>query len=78
MQPIGNGLVSIVVPHLGRGENSLLLWSNSKQTDPICSFVGHTDVILDFAWRPNHESSSEIVSIEEVPIVFLLYTLINI
>jgi len=71
MQPIGNGLVSIVVPHLGRGENSLLLWSNSKQTDPICSFVGHTDVILDFAWRPNHESSSEIVSIEEVPIDFL-------
>ncbi|KAH8279883.1 hypothetical protein KR054_009472 [Drosophila jambulina] len=58
--PIGNGLVSIVVPHLGRGENSLLLWSNSKQTDPICSFVGHTDVILDFAWRPNRESSTEI------------------
>ncbi|KAH8412365.1 hypothetical protein KR009_001464 [Drosophila setifemur] len=58
--PIGNGLVSIVVPHLGRGENSLLLWSNSKQTDPICSFVGHTDVILDFAWRPNRESSNEI------------------
>ncbi|XP_030383964.1 GATOR complex protein WDR59 [Scaptodrosophila lebanonensis] len=58
--PIGNGLVSIVVPHLGRGENSLLLWSNSKQTDPICSFVGHTDVILDFAWRPNRENFSEI------------------
>ncbi|XP_068150301.1 GATOR2 complex protein Wdr59 [Drosophila tropicalis] len=58
--PIGNGLVSIVVPHLGRGQNSLLLWSNSKQTDPICSFVGHTDVILDFAWRPNRESSTEI------------------
>ncbi|XP_030555484.1 GATOR complex protein WDR59 [Drosophila novamexicana] len=58
--PIGNGLVSIVVPHLGRGENSLLLWSNSKQTDPICSFVGHTDVILDFAWRPNHENFTEI------------------
>ncbi|XP_022214670.2 GATOR complex protein Wdr59 [Drosophila obscura] len=58
--PIGNGLVSIVVPHLGRGENSLLLWSNSKQTDPICSFVGHTDVILDFAWRPNRENFTEI------------------
>uniref|UniRef100_A0A1A9WBJ0 RWD domain-containing protein n=1 Tax=Glossina brevipalpis TaxID=37001 RepID=A0A1A9WBJ0_9MUSC len=58
--PIGNGLVSIVVPHLGRGENSLLLWSNSKQYDPVCSFVGHTDVILDFAWRPDRENSSEI------------------
>ncbi|KAL9922949.1 WD repeat domain 59 isoform 1-T1 [Glossina fuscipes fuscipes] len=58
--PIGNGLVSIVVPHLGRGENSLLLWSNSKQYDPVCSFVGHTDVILDFAWRPDRENPSEI------------------
>ncbi|XP_075151910.1 WD repeat domain 59 [Haematobia irritans] len=58
--PIGNGLVSIVVPHLGRGDNSLLLWSNSKQNDPVCSFVGHTDVILDFAWRPNREKQMEI------------------
>ncbi|XP_013118277.1 GATOR complex protein Wdr59 [Stomoxys calcitrans] len=58
--PIGNGLVSIVVPHLGRGDNSLLLWSNSKQNDPVCSFVGHTDVILDFAWRPNRENQTEI------------------
>ncbi|XP_037810838.1 GATOR complex protein Wdr59 [Lucilia sericata] len=58
--PIGNGLVSIVVPHLGRGENSLLLWSNSKQNDPVCSFVGHTDVILDFAWRPNRMNQMEI------------------
>lgn len=48
------------MPHLGRGENSLLLWSNSKQTDPICSFVGHTDVILDFAWRPNRETNTEL------------------
>uniref|UniRef100_A0A1B0ADY2 Uncharacterized protein n=1 Tax=Glossina pallidipes TaxID=7398 RepID=A0A1B0ADY2_GLOPL len=58
--PIGNGLVSIVVPHLGRGENSLLLWSNSKQYDPVCSFVGHRYVILDFAWRPDRENPSEI------------------
>lgn len=53
--------MSIVVPHLGRGENSLLLWSNSKQYDPVCSFTGHTDVILDFAWRPNHQNHAEIV-----------------
>lgn len=51
-----------MVPHLGRGENSLLLWSNSKQNDPVCSFVGHTDVILDFAWRPNRMNQMEIVS----------------
>jgi WD repeat-containing protein 59 len=34
------------------GENSLLLWSNSKNSQsPICSFTGHKDVILDFAYR---------------------------
>jgi WD40 repeat protein len=34
------------------GENSLLLWSNSKNSQsPVCSFTGHTDVILDFAYR---------------------------
>lgn len=48
---------------MGRGDNSLLLWSNSKQNDPVCSFVGHTDVILDFAFRPNRESQMEIVRI---------------
>lgn len=56
--PAGNGLITVVVPHLGRGENSLLLWNNNKQTEPVCSFEGHTDVILDFAWRPNRDSSS--------------------
>lgn len=43
----------MIVPNLGRGENSLLLWNNAKQSAPICSFLGHSDVILDFAWRPN-------------------------
>lgn len=58
--PFSDGLVTIIVPHLGRtdsSENSLLLWNNSRnkqgQSAPISSFVGHTDVILDFAWRPN-------------------------
>lgn len=52
-QPFADGLVTVIVPNLGRGENSLLLWNNSKQSTPICSFLGHSDVILDFAWRPN-------------------------
>ncbi|CRK93507.1 CLUMA_CG007043, isoform A [Clunio marinus] len=53
-----DGLVTIIVPHLGSSdssENSLLLWNNSKnsqgQSTPVCSFEGHTDVILDFAYR---------------------------
>lgn len=58
LQPFADGLVTVIVPHLGRGENSLLLWNNSKQNAPICSFVGHTDVVLDFAWRPKRNNSS--------------------
>lgn len=52
--------MTVIVSHLGRGENSLLLWNNSKQTAPICSFVGHTDVVLDFAWRPNRTEMSDL------------------
>lgn len=52
--PFSNGLVTIIVPHLEHGENSLRLWSNSNQSSPICEFEGHKDAILDFAWRPNH------------------------
>lgn len=57
-QPFADGLVTVIVPHLGRGENSLNLWNNSKQNAPICSFIGHSDVVLDFAWRPNRNQSS--------------------
>lgn len=54
----------MIVPHLGRGENSLLLWNNTKQTAPLCSFVGHTDVVLDFTWKPNHYGSNTMVPIK--------------
>lgn len=52
-----DGLITIIVPHVGSAdtnENSLLLWNNSRsqsQSTPVCQFVGHTDVILDFAYR---------------------------
>lgn len=59
-QPFADGLVTVIVPSLGRGENSLLLWNNARQSSPICSFQGHNDVILDFAWRPNrHYENSD-------------------
>lgn len=61
-----DGLITIVVPHLGSSdssENSLLLWNNSKnsqsQSTPVCSFVGHTDVILDFAYRNRRQQQSD-------------------
>lgn len=42
------------------GENSLLLWSNSKNSQtPVCSFVGHNDVILDFAYRNDPSGTSK-------------------
>ncbi|XP_076242534.1 WD repeat domain 59 isoform X2 [Calliopsis andreniformis] len=49
--PFGEGLVTIVVPQLRRGENSLLLWNTTNLSAPIYTFVGHTDVVLEFQWR---------------------------
>lgn len=57
--PFADGLVTVIVPNMRRGENSILLWKNGCQTTPICSFVGHTDVILDFAFRPNRSNLNE-------------------
>lgn len=65
--PFKDGLVTIIVPHphLGSsecGENSLLLWNNSNTSQspsPVCSFQGHTDVMLDFAFRNNRSSESD-------------------
>ncbi|KAJ1524264.1 hypothetical protein ONE63_010778 [Megalurothrips usitatus] len=56
--PFGEGLVTVVVPQLRRGENSLLLWNINNQAAPVHTFVGHTDVVLEFEWRRvNHDSS---------------------
>lgn len=43
--------MTIVVPQLRRGENSLLLWNTTNLSAPIYTFVGHTDVVLEFQWR---------------------------
>lgn len=51
MQPFGEGLVTVVVPPLRRGENSLLLWSMMDTSGPVHTFVGHSDVVLEFEWR---------------------------
>ncbi|KAJ8954387.1 hypothetical protein NQ318_011060 [Aromia moschata] len=49
--PFGNGLVTVVVPQLRRGENSLLLWNTANRATPMHTFVGHRDVVLEFEWR---------------------------
>ena len=54
-KPFGEGLVTVTVPQLRRGENSLSLWNifdmNSPIASPVNTFVGHSDVVLEFQWR---------------------------
>lgn len=49
--PFGTGLITVVVPQLRRGENSLLLWNTTNRTTPMHTFIGHRDVVLEFQWR---------------------------
>lgn len=55
LQPFGEGLVTVTVPQLHRRENSLSLWNildiNSPVVSPVNTFVGHSDVVLEFQWR---------------------------
>ncbi|XP_013403899.1 GATOR complex protein WDR59 isoform X2 [Lingula anatina] len=53
--PFGTGMVTVVVPQLRRGENSLLLWNIRDLKQPVHTFVGHTDVVLEFQWRKHTE-----------------------
>ncbi|XP_064640221.1 GATOR2 complex protein WDR59-like isoform X2 [Lineus longissimus] len=55
--PFGHGLVSVVVPQLRRGENSLFLWNTDDLVQPVHTFIGHTDVVLEFDWRKLENSS---------------------
>lgn len=53
--PFGRGLVTVVLPQLRRGagaENGLLMWSLAEAPSPVHTFVGHSDVVLEFDWRP--------------------------
>ncbi|GFO43349.1 WD repeat-containing protein 59 [Plakobranchus ocellatus] len=55
--PFGEGIVSVVVPQLRRGENSLYLWHPSNQQAPVHTFMGHKDVIQEFQWRKQQEGA---------------------
>ena len=57
LQPFGKGLVTVVVPQLRRGENSLFLWHLDDTRQAVHTFVGHTDVVLEFQWRKPEEGS---------------------
>lgn len=47
-----------MVPQLRRGENYLQLWNVTNQSAPVHTFVGHTDVVLEFCWRPQDSNST--------------------
>ncbi|XP_076470516.1 GATOR2 complex protein WDR59-like isoform X3 [Babylonia areolata] len=55
--PFGAGLVTVVLPQLKRGENSLYLWKimQQSQMQPIHTFVGHKDAVLEFHWKKQNE-----------------------
>ncbi|KAK4303933.1 hypothetical protein Pmani_024107 [Petrolisthes manimaculis] len=53
--PFGEGVVTVVVPQLRRGENSLLLWSVNDVSQPVHTFVGHSDVVLEFEWQQQQQ-----------------------
>ncbi|XP_014674400.1 PREDICTED: WD repeat-containing protein 59-like [Priapulus caudatus] len=57
--PFGEGLVTVVVPQLRRGDNSLLLWNINDVSVPVHTFVGHQDVILEFQWRKLGDDSKD-------------------
>ena len=48
--PFGDGLATVLVPHLGASDHSLFLWNVGDLSSPVHTFVGHRDVILDLAW----------------------------
>lgn len=50
--------MTVVVPQLRRGDNSLHLW-NTARSNPVHQFVGHQDVILEFQWRKQPEGKKE-------------------
>lgn len=52
-QPFGEGLVTLTLPQMRRAtENSLSLWNiSSPVSSQVNTFVGHSDVVLEFQWR---------------------------
>lgn len=52
-QPFGEGLVTLTLPQMRRTtENSLSLWNiSSPVSSQVNTFVGHSDVVLEFQWR---------------------------
>ncbi|KAG8200611.1 hypothetical protein JTE90_022233 [Oedothorax gibbosus] len=61
--PFGSGLVTVVVPPLSRGDNSLLLWNTKSFASAVYTFFGHSDVVVEFGWRkPSNSRNYQLVT----------------
>nr|XP_027201806.1 GATOR complex protein WDR59-like [Dermatophagoides pteronyssinus] len=62
--PFGNGLMTALVPQMRRtGENnSLWMWKIDSLDQPIHSFAGHLDVVLDFGWNIIDSDDYELIT----------------
>uniref|UniRef100_A0A0L8FWQ2 RWD domain-containing protein n=1 Tax=Octopus bimaculoides TaxID=37653 RepID=A0A0L8FWQ2_OCTBM len=58
VKPFQIGLVTLVLPQLTR-EPYLYLWNISNLKQPVHTFVGHADVVLDFHWRNKAKGSND-------------------
>ena len=62
LQPFGEGVVTVVAPQVRRGENPLLLWAVQDVTAPVHTFVGHSDMVLEFEWRLSGPGEHQLVT----------------
>ncbi|KAH7642410.1 wd repeat-containing protein 59-like protein [Dermatophagoides farinae] len=62
--PFGNGLLTSLVPQMRRtGENnSLWMWKINSLDQPVHSFAGHLDVVLDFGWNMIDSDDYELIT----------------
>ncbi|CAH1725138.1 GATOR complex protein WDR59 [Aphis gossypii] len=56
--PFGDGILIVLVPPEKRVDNNLILWNLSSINSPVHTFVGHSDMILEFQWMKNNEDKT--------------------
>lgn len=44
-------MLVVIIPTSRKIENSLLLWNLANNSIPLHTFVGHSEIVLDFQWR---------------------------
>ncbi|XKL65211.1 hypothetical protein PGB90_005297 [Kerria lacca] len=57
--PFGRGMLVIIIPTPRKIENTLLLWNLSNNSVPLHTFVGHSEIVLDFQWRHFPQNGSD-------------------